>query len=109
MRLSLRNIHRFKLPLASALLLAVSSLVNANELELYLNTKGSGLADNLQYAVEDGIVAELLAANLSVQESEWRCLRLMRDLGQAPLGVAVRAVVIVSGLDADTQDVYSCF
>lgn len=97
-----------KAMLATALL-ASAPLVQANELEVYLNQQGSGLVDNLEYAVQDGIVAELLASNLTAQESQGRCLRLMHDLGQAPLGVAVRAVVIVSGLDADQQAVYSCF
>jgi hypothetical protein len=97
-----------KAMLATALLASVP-LVQANELEVYLNQQGSGLVDNLEYAVQDGIVAELLASNLTAQESQGRCLRLMHDLGQAPLGVAVRAVVIVSGLDADQQAVYSCF
>lgn len=95
--------------LGLAALFAWGSTVHANELEMYLNNQGSGLATNLQYAVRDGIVAEILADNLSAQESQGRCLRLMHDLGQAPLGVAVRAVVIVSGLDADRQAVYSCF
>jgi hypothetical protein len=97
-----------KAMLATALLASVPP-VQANELEVYLNQQGSGLVDNLEYAVQDGIVAELLASNLTAQESQGRCLRLMHDLGQAPLGVAVRAVVIVSGLDADQQAVYSCF
>ena len=97
-----------RLLLALPLLLG-SSLTQANELETYLNTQGSGLLDNLQYAVQDGIVAELLPLQLSPQESQGRCFRLMQDLGQAPLGVAVRAVVIISGLDGDQQSVYSCF
>lgn len=95
--------------LAAAALVVTASFAQANELEVYLNQQGSGLGENLEYAVQDGIVAELLAANLTAQESQGRCLRLMHDLGQAPLGVAVRAVVIVSGLDADQQAVYSCF
>ena len=104
----------YKALIPQRLLLAVpfvlgTSLTQANELEAYLNSRGSGLLDNLQYAVQDGIVAELLPLQLSPQESQGRCLRLMQDLGQAPLGVAVRAVVIISGLDADQQSVYSCF
>ena len=95
--------------LGAVALFACGPTVHANELEAYLNNQGSGLATNLQYAVQDGIVAEILATNLSAQESQSRCLRLMHDLGQAPLGVAVRAVVIVSGLDSDRQAVYSCF
>lgn len=99
----------FSKAMLATVLLASAPLVQANELEVYLNQQGSGLVDNLEYAVQDGIVAELLASNLTTQESQGRCLRLMHDLGQAPLGVAVRAVVIVSGLDADQQAVYSCF
>ena len=81
----------------------------ASELEAYLNSSGSGLADNLVYAVQDGIVAEILSDSLSVEESQGRCLNLMQDLGQAPLGVAVRAVVIVSGLGSEEEAIYSCF
>lgn len=99
----------FSKTMLATVLLASAPLVQANELEVYLNQQGSGLVDNLEYAVQDGIVAELLASNLTAQESQGRCLSLMHDLGQAPLGVAVRAVVIVSGLDADQQAVYSCF
>ena len=95
--------------LVAVALFAWGSMAQANELEVYLNNQGSGLATNLQYAVQDGIVAEILSDNLSVQESQGRCLRLMHDLGQAPIGVAVRAVVIVSGLDSDRQAVFSCF
>ena len=95
--------------LAVTALVATASFAQANELEVYLNQQGSGLGENLEYAVQDGIVAELLASSLTAKESQGRCLRLMHDLGQAPLGVAVRAVVIVSGLDADQQAVYPCF
>lgn len=90
-------------------LFSFSTSAAANDLELYLNAQGSGLGENLQYAVQDGIVAELLAGSISAQESQGRCLVLMQDLGRAPLGVAVRAVVIVSGFDSEQQAVYSCF
>lgn len=103
------NKQRWIKALGLAALFSWGQAAHANELEVYLNQQGSGLGTNLQYAVQDGVVAEILADNLSVQESQGRCLRLMHDLGQAPLGVAVRAVVIVSGLDADHQAVYSCF
>lgn len=103
------RLPKFLLKLALLLAFTTGQSAMANDLELYLNSQGSGLVDNLQYAVQDGIVAEILSGSLSAQESQGRCLRLMQDLGQAPLGVAVRAVVIVSGLDGEQQAVYSCF
>jgi len=83
--------------------------LKANDLESYLNRFGSGLGDNLQYAVQDGIVAEILATPLSTSESQGRCLKLMQDLGNAPLGVAVRAVIIVSSPGEEKQAVFHCF
>lgn len=90
-------------------LMFLGSGAQANELETYLNSFGSGLNDNLEYAVQDGIVAEILAVPLSINESQGRCLQLMHDLGQAPLGVAVRAVIIVSGFGEEKQAVFHCF
>lgn len=95
------------LPLLALMLFGAGA--QANELESYLNTFGSGLNENLEYAVQDGIVAEILMGPLSANESQGRCLRLMQDLGQAPLGVAVRAVIIVSGFGDEKQRVFHCF
>lgn len=82
---------------------------SSSNLEAYMNTFGSGVADNLRYVVRESYndsftLIELIAKPLNDRQAKLRCSRLLQDLENAPQAEQVANVWVLSGVvESDEQ------